>query len=132
MVRVNPTWGEARIAAELALKLGIRVSPRTLRAYWPREFRPNRVRCQRWMTFVRNHAKAMVACDFAVAVTLHFRILYVFLVIQVGSRKLVRVNATAHPTSLWTSQQLREAIPSEHSYRWLINQEDVCSRRTAS
>ncbi|HKW32264.1 MAG TPA: helix-turn-helix domain-containing protein, partial [Candidatus Acidoferrum sp.] len=32
MVRENPTWGEARIAAELALKLGIRVSPRTVRA----------------------------------------------------------------------------------------------------
>jgi len=30
MVRENPTWGEARIAAELALKLGIRVSPRTV------------------------------------------------------------------------------------------------------
>jgi putative transposase len=73
MMHENPTWGEARIAAELALKLGIRVSPRTVRAYWPRELRPNRTRTQRWMTFVRNHAKAMVACDFAVAVTLHFR-----------------------------------------------------------
>jgi hypothetical protein len=99
MVRENPTWGEARIAAELALKLRIRVSPRTVRAYWPRELRPNRTRAQRWMTFVRNHSKAMVACDFAVAVTLHFQILYVFLVMEVGSRKLVHVNVTAHPTS---------------------------------
>jgi len=73
LVRENPTWGEARIAAELALKLGIRVSPRTVRAYWPRALRPDRTRPQRWTTFVRNHAKAMVACDFAVAVTLHFR-----------------------------------------------------------
>jgi len=72
------------------------------------------------MTFVRNHAKAMVACDFAVAVTLHFQILYVFLVMEVGSRKLVHVNVTAHPTSSWTIQQLREAIPSDHAYRWLI------------
>ena len=121
MVRENPTWGEARIAAELALKLGIRVSPRTVRAYWPRELRPNGVRSQRWTTFVRNHAKALVACDFAVAVTLQFRILYVFLVMEVGSRKLVHVNVTAHPTSLWTTQQLREAIPSDHAYRWLIH-----------
>jgi hypothetical protein len=30
---------------------------------------------QGWMTFVRNQAKAMVACDFAVAVTLRFQIL---------------------------------------------------------
>ena len=31
----NPTWGEERIAAELLLKLGIRVSPRTVRRYMP-------------------------------------------------------------------------------------------------
>ena len=33
MVRENPTWGEARVSSELALKLGICVSPRTVRAY---------------------------------------------------------------------------------------------------
>ena len=31
MARENPTWGEERIAAELLLKLRIRVSPRTVR-----------------------------------------------------------------------------------------------------
>lgn len=35
MVGENPIWGEERIAHELWLKLGIRVSPRTVRAYWP-------------------------------------------------------------------------------------------------
>jgi hypothetical protein len=29
MAQENPTWGEERIASELSLKLGIRVSPRT-------------------------------------------------------------------------------------------------------
>ena len=33
----------------------------------------------------------------------------------------MHVNVTAHPTSLWTIQQLREAIPSDHAYRWLIH-----------
>ena len=33
MVEENPTWGEERIADELSLKLGILVSPRTVRAY---------------------------------------------------------------------------------------------------
>ena len=37
MVQENPTCGEARVASELALKLGLRVSPRTVRAYWPME-----------------------------------------------------------------------------------------------
>jgi putative transposase len=31
MARANVTWGEERIGAELLLKLGIRVSPRTVR-----------------------------------------------------------------------------------------------------
>src|SRR5215469_15236501 len=35
MAHENPMWGEERIAAELLLKLGIRVSPRTVRRYMP-------------------------------------------------------------------------------------------------
>src|SRR5260370_107656 len=56
-----------------------------------------------------------------VAVTLHFRVLYVFVVMEVGSRKLLHVNAKPCPTSSWTLQQLREAIPSDHGCRWLIH-----------
>lgn len=37
MVRENPTWGEERVAGELSVKLGILVSPRTVRAYWPQD-----------------------------------------------------------------------------------------------
>jgi putative transposase len=33
LVQENPTWGEERIVAELVVKLGILVSPRTVRAY---------------------------------------------------------------------------------------------------
>ena len=34
MANKNPTWGQARVAAGLSAKLGIDVSPRTVRAYW--------------------------------------------------------------------------------------------------
>ena len=84
MARDNPTWGEERIANELLLKLGLRVSPRTVRKYMPPhgERGPGkRVQTQRWQTFVRNHAQAIVACDFCVVVTATFRLLYVFVVI---------------------------------------------------
>jgi hypothetical protein len=54
------------------------------------------------MTFVRNHAKAMVACDFFVVVTATFRVLYVFVVLEVGTRRIVHHNVTAHPTAEWT------------------------------
>jgi putative transposase len=40
---------------------------------------------------------------------------------EIGSRRIVRVSVTEHPTAEWTIQQLREAIPSDHSYRFLIH-----------
>jgi hypothetical protein len=74
--RANATWGEERIAAELRLKLGLCVSPRTVRRYTPKGGRPrNGVSSQRWSTFVRNHANAMLACDFFVCITAGFRTL---------------------------------------------------------
>jgi putative transposase len=73
---------------------------------------------------VRNHAQSIVACDFLVVVTARFRTLYVFLLMEVGTRRIVHCNVTAHPTAAWTLQQLREAIPSDHSYRFLIHDHD--------
>ena len=35
MARENPSWGQERIANELLVKLGLRVSPRTIRKYLP-------------------------------------------------------------------------------------------------
>ncbi len=127
MIRENPTWGQARVAAELSLKLGIRVSPRTVRNYWPTDLEPEhkRISSQRWMTFVRNHARALLACDFMVAVTVRFRVIYVFVVMEVGTRKLLHVNATAHPTANLL-QQFREALPSEHRFRWVIHDRSGC------
>jgi putative transposase len=63
MARENPTWREERIANELSLKLGIRVSPRTVGKYLERG-KPRGSSGQRWTTFVRNHAQAILACDF--------------------------------------------------------------------
>jgi len=77
MARENPIWGEEHIANELLLKLGIRVSPRTVRKYLE-SGRPRGSSGHRWRTFVRNHARAIVACDFFVSVTATFRIVYVF------------------------------------------------------
>jgi transposase InsO family protein len=127
MVQENPTWGEERIAAELSVKLGILVSPRTVRAYWPQDTDPQgrrRTSSQHWRTFVRTHAKAIVAADFLVAITAGFRVLYVFVVMEVGRRRILHCNVTAHPTADWTLQQFREAIPSDHRYRFLIHDRD--------
>ena len=121
MVRDNPIWGEERIANELWLKLGIHVSPRTVRAYWPAENPSSGRRSLSWNAFVRNHARALVASDFLIAVTVRFWIVYVFVVMEIGSRRILHCNATSHPTADWTIQQLREATPSDHQYRFLIH-----------
>jgi transposase InsO family protein len=124
MAMDNPLWGEERIANELLLKLGIRVSPRTVRKYMPKR-PPGRPRGdQRWGTFLSNHAKAILACDFFLTVTATFQLLYVFVLIHHGSRRLVHFNVTAHPTAAWTLQQLREAIGFEPRYRYLLHDRD--------
>jgi len=79
---------------------------------------------QRWLTVVRNHAKVMVACDFFVVITAAFRTLYVFVVMEIGSRQILHRNVTGHPTAEWTLQQFREALPGEHAYRFLIHDRD--------
>jgi len=55
------------------LKPGIRVSPRTIRKHLTRN--PRGSSSQGWTTLVRNHAQAIVACDFYVSVTSSFRVL---------------------------------------------------------
>ena len=124
MGRENPTWGEERIANELLLKLGIRVSPRTIRKYLESDRPCGGGINQRWSTFVRNHAQAIVACDFFVSVTATFQIIYVFVAMEIGSRRILHFNVTAHPTAEWTIQQFREFLVFDHPYRFLIHDRD--------
>ena len=125
MAAENPTWGEERIANELRLKLGIRVSPRTVAKYRPQAGGRRSPDPQpRWLTFLRNHAQGIVACDFFVVVTATFRILYIFVILELGTRRIVHSNVTAHPTAEWTLQQFREALPGGHPYRFLIHDRD--------
>jgi putative transposase len=75
MARENPSWREERIANELLLKLGLRVSPRTVQKYWPKvpaAPADNPRRDQRWSTFLKNHAAAIIACDFCVVASATF------------------------------------------------------------
>jgi hypothetical protein len=57
----------------------------------------------------------MVACDFFVSVTAIFCVLYVFVALEIGSRRIVHWNLTEHPTSAWTLQRFRElsTIPTD-------------------
>lgn len=128
MALENPNWGEERIANQLLLKLGLRISSRTVRKYMP-ELPCNGsgrgIEEQCWATFVRNHAEGIVACDFFTVVTAAFRVLYVFVVVAHATRRILHLNVTAQPTADWTLQQLREAIAEDHSYKSLIRDRDA-------
>jgi putative transposase len=75
-------------------------------------------------TFLKNHAAAIIACDFCEVAATTFRLLYVLIVIEHASRRIIHLNATAHPTAAWTLQQLREVIPLDHTYRFILHDHD--------
>src|ERR1700675_3049759 len=66
MALENPLWGQERIANELLVKLGVQISPRTVRKYLPNPPLGRPRGDQRWSTFLKNNARAIVACDFFV------------------------------------------------------------------
>ncbi len=129
MATENPMWGQERIADELLLKLGFWVSPRTVGKYMPKRAPGQPRGDQRWSTFLRNHAHAILACDFFVAVTATFRMLYVFVVIEHGTRRLKHVNVTANPTADWTLQQLREVMGEGTTHKYLLHDRDAIFAR---
>ncbi len=122
MAAENRLWGADRIRGEL-LKLDVRVSKRTIQKYIG-PARPRRPASQRWSAFLRNHADAIWACDFLPVTDLLFRPLYAFFVIALGSRRVVHVGVTRHPTDTWLAQQLREATPFGEHPRFLIRDND--------
>lgn len=65
-----------------------------------------------------------MACDFFVSVTATFRLLYVFVLIEHGSRRRVHRNITQHPSAAWTLQQLREANGCGDAYRYFLHDRD--------
>ncbi len=75
-----------------------------------------------------NHSHAVLTCNFFVAATAAFRVLYVFVVMGVGSRRLMHYNVTAHPTTAKTVQQFREAQAEEDPYHFAVHDRDgVCA-----
>jgi putative transposase len=121
MCRENPRWGAPRIHGEL-LKLGIDVGETSVSKYMVRGPKPP---SQTWRTFLENHVSQLVSIDFFAVPTIRFQVLYVFLVLAHNRRRVPHFNVTAHPTSEWTGQQLRNAFPFDHSPRYLLRDRDA-------
>ncbi len=79
---------------------------------------------QRWATFLRTHLHETLAIDFAVVPTATFGAVYVFFVLSLERRRILRFNVTQHPTAEWTALQVVEACPFDLPGRFLIRDND--------
>jgi putative transposase len=122
MTRENPLWGAERIRGEM-LKQNIGVAKSSIQKY-TQDLRRVGPSGQNWGTFLRNHASEIWACDFLQTYDALFRTIFVFVIIELGSRRVVHVNVTRQPTDVWVAQQLREATPLGEGPRFLIRDND--------
>ena len=120
MSRENPLWGASRIHGEL-LMLGFEVAQSTVSKYMAR---PSKPPSQTWKTFLQNHAEGIAAIDMCVVPTLTFDLLFAFLVLGHGRRKLLWFDATRHPTAEWLARQITEAFPWASAPAYLLRDND--------
>jgi transposase InsO family protein len=57
-------------------------------------------------------------------VELFFRQVFIFFIVELGSRRVVHFGVTRHPTEAWAAQQLREATPYGTGPKYLIRDHD--------
>lgn len=73
---------------------------------------------------MRNHAADIWACDFVQTYDVFFRAIFVFVIIELGSRKVMHIAVTRSPSDAWVAQQLREATPFGQYPKYLIRDND--------
>ena len=122
LAKENLRWGAERIRGEL-LKLGLRVSKSAIQKYI-QQMRGSNPSSQNWSTFLRNHASQIWACDFLQTYDIFFRTVFVFVIIELGSRRVVHFRVTRNPTDGWMAQQWREATLFGEGPRYLIRDND--------
>jgi len=78
-----------------------------------------------WRAFLRNHAGEILACDFFLVPTATFKTLIGFVVIELGRRRIVACEVTAHPTASWAASVVRRAVLAAGGHaRYLLRDRD--------
>ena len=122
MASENPLWGAERIRGEL-LKVGVKVAKRSIQKYL-RAMPARPTPSQNWASFLKTHAADIFVCDFLQVVDVAFQQLYLFFIIELGTRRVVHVGVTREPTQAWVAQQWREATPYGQVPRFVIRDND--------
>jgi putative transposase len=124
MKQLNPTWGAQRISDELS-KIGYKASKKTVLKYL--EIfglnSPISKNTLSWYEFLNNH-KFKIGIDFTSLISLFGHQLFIFVMIDLDTRKLLLINATFNPNSEWIKQQFRNAFYDLDKYPTLC----ICDR----
>jgi hypothetical protein len=101
LAQENPRWGYGKIEGEL-LKLGIQVSQTTIRNVLDHNGivpAPVRHGSIGWRQLMSHYKEQILACDFFTVETIWLKTLYVFFIIELGTRRVHLAGITTNPDS---------------------------------
>lgn len=85
---------------------------------------PTKKQLENWHTFMRNHMDVTWAADFFTIPTIRFEVLYILIIIEHSSRKIIHFAVTKNPNMFWLTQQFRNATPLGYQPKYLIHDND--------
>lgn len=85
---------------------------------------PTKRQLENWHTFMKNHMDVTWATDFFTIPTIRFEVLYILIIIEHGSRKIIHFAVTKNPNMFWITQQFRNATPYGYHPKYLIHDND--------
>jgi len=118
MKNENICWGNGKIQGELK-KLGIKLDKRTIAGIIEYFRRKGKVKKGlTWSKFIKSHLSSLYGMDFFILDTVLRKRFYIFFIIHLQTRQIVRYAVTTNPTRQLVRQQLIE-------FTWDLNGEQV-------